>query len=152
MLGLIAAAAIHVVPVPPVSPAREPGLAQAPAEAAAVVDRFHDALRRGDGKAALVLLADDAVIYESGMAELSKVEYEAAHLAADIEYSGAVKEIVTRRSGGGGGAKTAWVLSEGRTSGTFQERKINRSTTETMILSPTARGWKITHIHWSSGK
>ncbi|MEO6198504.1 MAG: nuclear transport factor 2 family protein [Sphingomicrobium sp.] len=128
-----------------------PGLAQAPVEAAAVVDRFHDALRRGDGKAALVLLADDAVIYESGEAELSKAEYEAAHLAADMEYSAAVKEIVTRRTGGGG-AGSAWVGSEGRTSGTFQGRKIDRSTAETMILNPTTGGWKIIHIHWSSGR
>ena len=35
----------------------------------AVVDGFHDALRRGDAKAAMELLAPDAIILESGAAE-----------------------------------------------------------------------------------
>lgn len=58
-----------------------------PREAAAVVDAFHAALRRGDTRAAAALLSDDALIFETGGAERSKAEYAAHHLPADAEFS-----------------------------------------------------------------
>jgi hypothetical protein len=36
-------------------------------------------------------------------------------------------------------------------SGTVRGKPVERRTTETMILLQTERGWRIAHIHWSSG-
>lgn len=117
--------------------------------AAAIVDAFHDALRRGDRKAALALLADDVLIYEAGGAERSKAEYAREHLGADSEFSQAVSSIRTRRAGGANAA-LAWIASEGRAKGTFRGRTVDRVTGETMLLRRVGRSWKIAHIHWSS--
>src|SRR5215213_6277990 len=68
------------------------------AQVAAPVNAFHSALRRGDAAGAAALLAEDALIFEEGGAERSRAEYVARHLAADIEFSGAVPGIVTSRS------------------------------------------------------
>ena len=82
--------------------------------AAAAVDAFHAALKRGDARAAAALLADDALIFESGGAERSKAEYASHHLGADATFSQAVPSRVTRRHGAAAG-KIAWIASEGRT-------------------------------------
>jgi ketosteroid isomerase-like protein len=113
------------------------------------VDAFHAALSRGDAKAAEALLADDALIFEEGGAERSKAEYAAQHLPADIAFSQLVAPSLTRRSGAVEGA-LAWVSSEGRISGTYKGKAIDRATTETMILRRVGSEWKIVHIHWSS--
>jgi ketosteroid isomerase-like protein len=122
---------------------------KATAEAEAVVDAFHAALSRGDTGAAAALLADDALIFEEGGAERSKAEYSAHHLPADAAFSKAVSSRVTRRLGGAAGG-VAWVASEGRTSGTWAGKPIERLTTETMLLRRIDEKWKIVHIHWSS--
>ena len=116
---------------------------------AAVVDAFHAALRRGDTTAALSYLADDALIFEEGGVERGKAEYAASHLAADAAFSKAVSSSLTRRVGHAAGA-LAWVATEGRTSGTFRGRSVDRRTVETMVLRRTGGRWKIIHIHWSS--
>ena len=121
---------------------------QAPA---AVVDRFHAALVRGDTDAALALLADDALIFESGGAERSKAEYAAHHLGADSKFAQAVPRSVTSRSGAAIG-DVAWIATEGRTTGSYGGRPIDSLSTETMVLRNGAEGWKIAHIHWSSAK
>lgn len=117
--------------------------------AAATVDAFHAALRRGDTQAAAALLAEDALIFEEGGVERSKAEYGAQHLPADAEFSKAVTATVTRRTGRSDGT-FAWIATEGRTTGTFRGRAVDRVTTETMLLRRVGRGWRIVHIHWSS--
>jgi ketosteroid isomerase-like protein len=117
--------------------------------AAAVVDAFHAALARGDTKGALALLADDALIFESGGVERGKAEYAAHHLAADAAFSQAVPATRTRRTGSAIGS-IAWVASEGRTTGTYGGKPVDRITSETMVLRRAGANWKIVHIHWSS--
>lgn len=117
--------------------------------AAAVVDRFHAALRKGDGKTVLALMAEDALVYESGHVEQGKAEYQASHLAADMEFARAVKSVTTARTGHAQG-NFAWLASEGSTSGEFRGRPVASATTETMVLRRTAGQWRIVHIHWSS--
>jgi ketosteroid isomerase-like protein len=130
-------------------------LAEPPAgiasEAAAAVDAFHAALNRGDTAAAAALVADDALIFESGETEHSKAEYAAHHLAADAAFSQAVLSKLIRRSGGGDG-NLAWIASEGRTTGNYKGRAVDSATTETMLLRRTPQGWRIVHIHWSSAR
>jgi len=129
-------------------PAAAP-LMGAAADAAKVVDGFKAAMSAGDAAAALSFLADDTVVYEVGHVEHSKAQFASEHLEADIEFSKAVKGVVTRRTGHASG-DLAWVASEGRTNGRFKDRDIDRITTETMVLRRDPQGWRIVHIHWSS--
>jgi ketosteroid isomerase-like protein len=117
--------------------------------AVAVVDAFHAALGSGNAGAVLHLLTEDVMILEEGGAERSREEYAGHHLPADMAYAAATGSEVTRRSAWIEG-DIAWVLSEGRTSGQFNGRAVNRLTAETMILQRHADGWRIRHIHWSS--
>lgn len=142
------APAASAVPVPGTSPASV-HLPAAARGAAATVDAFHRALRRGDTRAALRLLSDDALIFESGGVERGKAEYAAHHLGADAEFSRAVPSVLTRRTGGMLGG-LAWIASEGRTTGSFRGKAVDRKTTETMLLRRVGGVWKIAHIHWSS--
>ena len=142
MRGLIAIAAIGAALAAPAAAATS-------GEAEAVVDGFHAALSRGDTKAAAALIADDALIFEEGGAERSKVEYTAHHLSADAAFSQAVGATTARRSGESSG-DVAWVATEGRMKGSYKGKAVHRVTTETMVLRKTADGWRITHVHWSS--
>ena len=119
-------------------------------EDAGIRDAFHAALRRGDTKAALSYLADNALIYEAGGVERGRQEYASHHLGADAAFAQAVPGTVTRRAGDAVGA-VAWIATEGRTTGTYKAKAVDRVTTETMILRRTGKTWKIVHIHWSSG-
>ncbi|MGK2254814.1 MAG: ketosteroid isomerase-like protein [Brevundimonas sp.] len=119
------------------------------AAAAQVVDAFHAALEHGEADAALALLADDVLIFESGGAERSKAEYAQHHLAADAAFSAAVPSIRSRRLARAS-ADSAWVATESRTTGSFNGRPINSLSVETMVLRREADGWRISHIHWSS--
>lgn len=119
--------------------------------AAASVDAFHAALRRGDAKAAVALLADDVLIFESGGVERSKAEYRSHHLGADAKFAAAVPSELTGRAGEASG-QLAWIASEGRTTGNFNGRTVDLMTTETMVLRRVGKAWRIVQIHWSSGK
>ena len=118
-------------------------------DAATAVDAFHAALRAGDTAGALTFLAPDVMIYEEGGAERSRDEYASHHLGSDAAFAAASEATVTRRSGWADG-DVAWVTSEGRTTGQFNGRSVDRLTTETMVLKRHADGWRIHHIHWSS--
>lgn len=129
--------------------AENAGLPARARAAGAVVDAFHAALGRGDTKAVVALLADDAVIYESGGVERSKAEYASHHLAADAAFARVTTRTVSRRTGDADG-RTAWIASEGATKGTYKTRAINSVGTETMVLRRGNAGWRIVHVHWSS--
>ena len=114
-----------------------------------VVDAFHAAMGRADAAGVADLLLDDAVIFEQGGAESSKAEYVEAHLPGDIAYSQGMTDTVASRGSTVQG-NLAWVLTQGRTTGTYEGKTVDRLTTETMVLKKTRGGWRIAHIHWSS--
>jgi ketosteroid isomerase-like protein len=124
-------------------------LAPSARQAAAIVDAFHAALRRGDTSTAQAVLAEDALIFEAGGVERGRAEYASEHLGADAAFSKAVPAVVTRRAGSAVGS-LAWIATEGRTAGAYKGRAIDQVTTETMVLRRAAKGWRIVHIHWSS--
>ena len=66
----------------------------------AIVDAFHAALTSGDTRAALDLLAEDVLIFESGGVERGRAEYASHHLAADAAFSAAVRRTRVSRSQG----------------------------------------------------
>lgn len=112
------------------------------------LEAFHQALRSGDRTAALALLAEDALIYESGHAE-TKAEYAAHHLDADMAFAREVPGKKVRRRGGSAGP-LVWLTTEERTTGTYKEKTVDRRTTETALLRSEAGRWLIVHLHWSS--
>jgi ketosteroid isomerase-like protein len=146
-IGAAAAAALLALAAP--AAASPETVAPAAREAAATVDAFHAALRRGDTRAASDLLVDDVLVFEEGRAERSKAEYQASHLGADSEFSRAVAATVVRRRGDSAG-DFAWIATEGRAKGRFRGADVNRVTDETMVLRRVGGTWKIVHIHWSS--
>ncbi|HEV8629180.1 MAG TPA: nuclear transport factor 2 family protein [Thermoanaerobaculia bacterium] len=115
----------------------------------AAVEAFHTALERGDREAALALLAPEVTIFESGEAELSRQEYAAHHLAADVAFVAATREQIVYREAHESG-DMSWVLTRSRTTGRLEGRDIDVDGTESVILTRTSAGWHITHIHWSS--
>lgn len=127
--------------------------AQAPASAdsaavAQVVAAFHAALERGDSAAALALLADDAVVLESGGAE-TRAEYRAHHLPADIAFASAVASARTAHALHVRG-DVAWATATSTARGTFRERPVQSQGAELMVLTRAPAGWLISAIHWSS--
>ena len=116
---------------------------------AAVVDAFHAALKAGKISVALGHLSEDAVVFESGGVERGRAEYASHHAAADAAFAQAVPSRTTRRAGRTSG-DVAWIMTEGRTTGTYKEKPVDRVTTETMLLRRVGGVWRIVHVHWSS--
>lgn len=137
--------------VSPLAAVTAPAVAFAASQTGPVltVDAFHAAMGKGDAAGVADLLLDDAVIFEQGGAESSKAEYVEAHLPGDIAYSqGMTDTIASRRSSVEG--RVAWVLTQGRTTGVYEGKTVDRLTTETMVLKKMKGGWRIAHVHWSS--
>ena len=118
------------------------------AAVAGVISKYHEALAAGDSVAALALLADDAVILESGAVE-TRAEYRSHHLPGDISFAKAIKSqrgpVLVRVHG-----NVAWASSTSSTQGEMNGRTINSVGAELMVLVRSAQGWKISAIHWSS--
>jgi ketosteroid isomerase-like protein len=118
------------------------------AAVATVVSKYHEALAKGDSTAALALLADDAVILESGGVE-TRAEYRAHHLPGDINFARALpskRGVVHVKVHG----DVAWTTATSSTQGEVNGRSINSTGAELMVLVRTPGGWKISAIHWSS--
>lgn len=153
---ILAVAALYLaVPAQlPAKPAASPAgaLPDAARGAAAAVDAFHAALRAGDSAAALLLVADDAIVFEDGRTERSKAEYALHHAAADAAFSKAVGSARLSRTGHAS-ADLALILTESRTKGRFRGQDVDRIMVETMVLRRDPKGgWKIAHIHWSAAE
>lgn len=113
------------------------------------VAAFHEALAAGDQQAVLDLMAPEVIIFESGGAEQTRDEYANHHLGADMEFAGETTRKVVGQIDGEDG-HTGWVLTRSETSGTFRDKEIKSLSVETVILRRGEKGWRITHIHWSS--
>jgi ketosteroid isomerase-like protein len=118
------------------------------AAAEAAVQRFHDALQNGDSGAALDVLADDAIVLESGGRE-TKREYRRHHLQQDVAFARAVPSQRGHRTVTVQG-DVAWVMSTGAITGEYRGRKIDEQGAELVVLSRSPQGWRIRAIHWSS--
>jgi ketosteroid isomerase-like protein len=120
------------------------------ANVASAVEAFHNALAHGDGKAAMKLMAPDAVILESGSAE-TRAEYESHHLPEDIKFAQAVhgnrSDVRVQIDG-----NTAWLTSRSKTEGSFEGKPVNSVGVELVVLTKTSAVWLIRAIHWSSHK
>ena len=152
MVGFVirgAAVVLLLALAPSVSAAPPAPVPETLPEAAATVDAFHAALRKGDPEAALALVADDAIVFEDGRVERTKAEYALHHAGADAAFSKAVATKRLSRTGQASG-DFALIASESRTKGRFRGQDVDRIMVETMVLRREKTGWRIVHIHWSS--
>lgn len=126
-----------------------PALAEAQAlSPSQTVDAFHFALKSGDRQKALDLLASDVVVFVQGKLLHSRTDYARHQLADDIGFASATTRAVARRSTKLQG-NVAWVMSINRNRGKFNNRPVDFSTDETVVLVRVAGKWRIVHIHWS---
>ena len=127
------------------------GSAQAqalPADPVAAVDAFHQALKDGNGEAALALLHDKATILEEGQIE-TRQEYAGHHLGADMEFMTRTEtEQVSRENKVQG--RQATVTTRSHTTGSYNGAPVDVVTDESASLYRSDNGWLITHIQWSS--
>ena len=125
-----------------------PGSASDSSDVAALVRRFDALMAAGDSAGLLALLADDAVVLESGGLE-TRAEFRSHHLPADIGFARAVRSrqgpILVRVHG-----DVAWASSTSTVEGELRGRVINSVSAELMVFSREDGGWKIRAIHWSS--
>jgi ketosteroid isomerase-like protein len=117
-------------------------------DVAALVQRFDALMAAGDSAGILALLADDAVVLESGGME-TRAEFRSHHLPADINFARAVNgqqgPIMVRVKG-----DVAWASSTTVMEGEMRGRAINSVSAELMVFSREVGGWKLRAIHWSS--
>lgn len=114
-----------------------------------VVDAYRKAIRQGQSEQALSYLASDVVIYEQGFSEFDRSEYAGDHLRADLAFEKSVRRSITWRQVFEDQGY-AFVMSEYRIKGRFQDTEVNLASTETMVLRRDGDAWKIAHIHLSS--
>ncbi len=116
----------------------------------AAVERFHEALRRGDADEVMAILAPDTTILESGASQ-TREDYAREHLGEDIAFAKATSNarltVNVRQEG-----KAAWMMSTYRTSGSFEGKSIDSIGAELVVLTQMPEGWQIRAIHWSSRK
>ena len=140
-IAALAIAATNANSESPVSPADSVAVAN-------VVKDFHNALSVGDSAKALGLLADDAVILESGGVE-TRSEYRSHHLAEDIQFAKGVASKRDPLQVNIRGA-TAWTAGTSTSKGSFNGKAIDSIGAESMVLTKETLGWRIRAIHWSS--
>jgi ketosteroid isomerase-like protein len=118
------------------------------AEVAAVLESFYGAIKRGDAKAAMSVIAPDAMFVESGKLE-TREQYEMNHLPADIDFEKQVtgKRDPLRVTFNG---DTAWVIATTTYVGKFEGSPVQFVSAQLMVLTKDADAWKIRSIHWSS--
>jgi ketosteroid isomerase-like protein len=118
------------------------------AEVAAVLESFYGAITRGDPKAAMSVIAPDALFVESGKLE-TREQYEMNHLPADIDFE---KQVTGKRDPLRITFKddAAWVIATTTYDGKFEGSPVQFVSAQLMVLTKDADAWKIRSIHWSS--
>lgn len=114
-----------------------------------ILARFHTALSDGDRQTVKELTSPDLLIYESGGAERSFAEYASHHLGADMKFAAAMTDTILNQDIQIVG-DTAWAVTERRSEGMWQDRRLALHMTETAILKRRNDAWRIVHFHWSS--
>ncbi|HEX4872586.1 MAG TPA: nuclear transport factor 2 family protein [Nevskiaceae bacterium] len=114
-----------------------------------VVDRFHQALERGDRAGAEAVLAPEVVIFETGFVTSLREDYLAEGFPRDAEFARQTERRVLRRESWQDG-NVAWVLSTTLTEGRFGEDRLALEGAESVMLRRDGESWRIMHVHWSA--
>jgi ketosteroid isomerase-like protein len=115
------------------------------ADVKAAIEVFYTAMKKGDSKAAMAMLAPDAMFVESGRRE-TRQQYEESHLPGDIEFekdnTGKRGEWTIKVNG-----DTAWGIA----TTTYDAADVPFSSTQLAVVTRGEDGkWLIRSIHWSS--
>jgi ketosteroid isomerase-like protein len=116
---------------------------------AQIVEAYHKALGGSDPQAVLKFMANDADVFEQGFVDPARDDYAKASLARDMDFAAKTKrEVQSQQSSAD--ANLAWVETLTRTSGTYENGKVDLSGAETVILRKDGNDWKIVHVHRSA--
>ena len=117
-------------------------------EVSAVFESFYSAIKKGDPKAAMGVIAPDAMFVESGKLE-TRAEYEKNHLPLDIDFERQItgKRGPLRITFAG---DTAWIIATTEYEGKIEDGFVSFASSQLMVLTKDADAWKIRSIHWSS--
>ena len=119
------------------------------ADVKAAIESFYAAMKKGDPKAAMAMIAPDAVFVESGRLE-TRQQYEESHLPADIDFE---KQITGKRSPWNikVNGDTAWGIASTTYEGTVDGADVNFVSRQLAVVTRGEDGkWLIRSIHWSS--
>lgn len=141
--GLFLLGVLMSMPTP--APAASGGLD----DPVATVNRFRGALEDGNVAQALALLAPEVLVYEAGAEQVSREDYLAHHLKADITQLATVY-VDTLSQAGHADERSAWVTTRSRWVAREADPRPPATVTETIVLNRTPQGWRIVHVHWSS--
>ena len=113
------------------------------ADVKAAIESFYAAMKKGDTKAAMAMIAPDAEFVESGRRE-TRQQYEESHLPADIDFE---KDNTGKRG--------AWNIKvDGDTAWGIASTEYTDAGFVSTQLAVVTRGddgkWLIRSIHWSS--
>lgn len=114
------------------------------------IDAFHKALREKAADKALGMLAEEAVIYEQGFAEVSRKEWARKQLGTAVMFASDTERRILRREAREVGDMT-WVMTTTRTTVDVDGRhSLRLDGAETAVLRRDRGDWKIVHLHWSA--
>ena len=119
------------------------------ADVKAAIESFYSAMKKGDPKAAMAMIAPDAMFVESGRLE-TRQQYEESHLPADIDFE---KQITGKRSPWNikVNGDTAWGIASTTYEGTVDGADVNFVSRQLAVVTRGEDGkWLIRSIHWSS--
>ena len=119
------------------------------ADVQAAIESFYAAMKKGDSKAAMAMIAPDAMFVESGRLE-TRQQYEESHLPSDIDFE---KQITGRRSSWQItiNGDTAWGIASTTYKGPVDGADVSFVSTQLAVVTRGEDGkWLIRSIHWSS--
>ena len=119
------------------------------ADVKAAIESFYAAMKKGDAKAAMTVLAPDAMFVESGRLE-TRQQYEENHLPADIGFE---KQITGKRGPWRitVNGDTAWGIVSTEYQGEVDGSDVSFVSTQLAVVARGDDGkWLIRSIHWSS--
>ncbi|NNE69921.1 MAG: nuclear transport factor 2 family protein [Rhodothermales bacterium] len=120
------------------------------ASVSAVADEFGMAIATHDSTLAASVLAPGVTILEGGSIE-TRDQYLSHHFHSDAAFIGSLsREPISSEVSIRG--DVAWRVSRSRLQGTYQDREIDMVSVETLILEKQDGSWKISSVHWSSGR
>ena len=113
------------------------------------VAAYHQALLDGDIEAAKGMLAENLLLFEDGLTEISLKQYAKSHLKDDIAFSAKAKRKLE--------SQTSWIEGDTATVSStydvktrYKRKRYHVKSAETMILKHIDGQWVIVHVHWSN--
>tara|TARA_R100001143_G_C3360969_1_gene135614 strand:+ start:13151 stop:13534 length:384 start_codon:yes stop_codon:yes gene_type:complete len=112
-----------------------------------ILGDFENAIVENNSEVASKLLHDDVVILEGNNIE-TKEQYLSHHFHSDGRFLSAMnREVISEQITIEG--NVAWVSSQTKMIGTYNEREIDRTSLELAVLKKENGEWKIIALHWS---